>query len=293
MDNRYSIGAVAKTCGIPIKTLRYYDEIGLLKPEQRSAESNYRYYSKEQMTTLLIIRELQALKFSLKEIKSMISNTDLKSLEIQMALKKADIELEINRLHSKYEALEGLLNRVRIGAEIVSSQSQQMKDIRAQKGDIQIKRIPPGRMLYSRQIMKQYCNADVSLQRWIDITKQCISLGIPIKSPIIVTYYGNVLDEFLMKDCDVEFGTLIENGAAVPETANVRDWGGMQAAVSYHVGRYSEIIRSHVMMLQWIHKNHYEVNGPVSEQFIISPLDINDEEAHVTQIIMPIRAAET
>jgi DNA-binding transcriptional MerR regulator len=293
MDNRYSIGEVAKTCCVPIKTLRYYDEIGLLKPEHRSTESNYRYYSKEQMTTLLIIRELRALKFSLKEIKDMISNADLKNLEIQMALKKANIDLEINRLHAKYEAVDALLNRIRIGAGILSSQSHQMKDGESQKEDVQIKQIPRGRMLYSRQIMKQYCNADVSLPRWMDIIEQCISLGIPIKSPIIVTYYCNVLDEFLMKDCDVEFGALIENETVIPDVPNIRDWGGMQALISYHVGKYSEIMRNHVMMLQWINKNHYELDGPVSEKFIISPLDVNNEEAHITQIIMPIKATET
>lgn len=48
MTERYSIGKVSTACNIPIKTLRYYDEIDLLKPEYRDNDSNYRYYSKDQ-----------------------------------------------------------------------------------------------------------------------------------------------------------------------------------------------------------------------------------------------------
>ena len=41
----YQIGKVSKICNIPIKTLRYYDEIELLIPRKIDPDSNYRYYS--------------------------------------------------------------------------------------------------------------------------------------------------------------------------------------------------------------------------------------------------------
>ena len=41
----YSIGKVSALCNVPIKTLRYYDTIGLLVPDYRKDESNYRYYT--------------------------------------------------------------------------------------------------------------------------------------------------------------------------------------------------------------------------------------------------------
>ncbi|MFQ7011763.1 MAG: MerR family DNA-binding transcriptional regulator, partial [Clostridia bacterium] len=40
----YSIGEVASTCNISIRTLRYYDEISLVVPEIRKEGSKYRYY---------------------------------------------------------------------------------------------------------------------------------------------------------------------------------------------------------------------------------------------------------
>ena len=50
----YSIGQVSNICKIPIKTLRYYDEIELLVPKIRKETSKYRYYSKEQLITAVI-----------------------------------------------------------------------------------------------------------------------------------------------------------------------------------------------------------------------------------------------
>ena len=65
----YSIGEVASTCNISIRTLRYYDEISLVVPEIRKEGSKYRYYSKDQMVNILIIRKLRCLGIGLKEIK--------------------------------------------------------------------------------------------------------------------------------------------------------------------------------------------------------------------------------
>lgn len=285
MSKRYAIGEVSILCNIPIKTLRYYDEIELLQPKYRNAESNYRYYSKEQLTTLLIIRRLRAQGFCLKDIKDLITNTKLSNLEEKMEQRCAEITAEINLLQVKKDACESLLARVCRGMDIVDQYYCADTD----RSKMQIEEIPQGRMIYSRETMKQYHNADVSLQRWTDIYEQCTTLGIHMKSPIIVTFHNNALDQFLMKDCDVEFGVLVGDEFELPaEVTNVRDWGGMQAATIYHVGKYSEIMQSHVALIQWIHQNNYEITGSVSEEFIISPLDTNDENDHVTKIIMPI-----
>lgn len=65
----YQIGEVSKICNIPIKTLRYYDEIKLLIPRKIDPDSNYRYYSNEQLTLVLVIKYFKEAGFSLKEIK--------------------------------------------------------------------------------------------------------------------------------------------------------------------------------------------------------------------------------
>lgn len=64
-----SIGEFSKICGVSTKTLRYYDEHGLIKPDEINPENGYRYYSINQLKKMLFINRLKSYHFSLEEIK--------------------------------------------------------------------------------------------------------------------------------------------------------------------------------------------------------------------------------
>ena len=64
-----SIGEFSKICRVSTKTLRYYNEIGLVFPDEVNEESGYRYYSVEQLRKMLFINRLKSYCFSLEEIK--------------------------------------------------------------------------------------------------------------------------------------------------------------------------------------------------------------------------------
>ena len=70
-----SISQVAKLTGVSIRTLQYYDEIGLLKPSQLTA-SGYRMYDGAALQTLQQILFFKELGFSLKEIKEILEKPD-------------------------------------------------------------------------------------------------------------------------------------------------------------------------------------------------------------------------
>ncbi|MGF1470770.1 MAG: MerR family transcriptional regulator [Rubrobacteraceae bacterium] len=67
-----AIGEVAKISGVPVKTIRYYSDIGLLPPAEVS-EARYRLYGEEEIWRLGLIRTLRHLDFSLEEIRKMLS----------------------------------------------------------------------------------------------------------------------------------------------------------------------------------------------------------------------------
>jgi len=71
-----SIGNLSKMVGISVDTLRYYDEIALLKPAYISDESKYRYYTINQVEAIKKIIELKGFGFSLNEVKKIISEND-------------------------------------------------------------------------------------------------------------------------------------------------------------------------------------------------------------------------
>lgn len=67
-----TISQIAKLSGISVRTLQYYDEIGLMKPSSLS-ESGYRLYDEEALGKLQQILTLKELDFSLKEIQHLLS----------------------------------------------------------------------------------------------------------------------------------------------------------------------------------------------------------------------------
>ena len=68
------IGEFSALTGVPIKTIRYYSDIGLLKPHSIDSDSNYRSYKKEQIVTLNRIISLKDAGFMLSDIKMIIDS---------------------------------------------------------------------------------------------------------------------------------------------------------------------------------------------------------------------------
>ena len=68
----YSIGQLAKAANVSNRTLRYYEEMGLLTPHSRG-ENRYRYYDDEHLRRLQTIKMLQDSGFALKEIVGALS----------------------------------------------------------------------------------------------------------------------------------------------------------------------------------------------------------------------------
>ncbi len=84
----YKIGELSKLCNISVKTLRYYDSVGLLVPDEIDKFTGYRYYSAAKLSELYRIIALKELGFSLEDIKKQITAKEsadiVESLEAKM-----------------------------------------------------------------------------------------------------------------------------------------------------------------------------------------------------------------
>lgn len=108
------IGSVAKESGLPIKTIRYYDELGLLKTFGRT-ESNYRLFNSEVLGRLRFIKRAQGLGLSLQEIKEFLEVHDQGELpcdhiQVKLRDKLEAIEQQIQQLQILKQELSGLLS---------------------------------------------------------------------------------------------------------------------------------------------------------------------------------------
>jgi len=73
--NRTFIGAMARQTGVPIKTIRYYEEVGLLPKPPRTA-TRYRLYSAETVDRLMFIKKAKNLGLQLQDIKEILELAD-------------------------------------------------------------------------------------------------------------------------------------------------------------------------------------------------------------------------
>lgn len=91
---RYTVNKLAKLSGVSPRTLRFYDNIGLLKPAFYG-DNQYRYYEEEQLLMLQQILFFRELGFPLGDIQQILSSNDfdkIKSLKTHKSMLKASLE---------------------------------------------------------------------------------------------------------------------------------------------------------------------------------------------------------
>jgi DNA-binding transcriptional MerR regulator len=109
------IGEVAERVGVAVGTIRYYESLGLIKPDYRS-ESGYRYYGPEAVRRLQFIKKAQCLEFSLNEIQQVLgvrNHGDPACLKVRELLecKIAELDAQIVRLQTLKVELESYRER--------------------------------------------------------------------------------------------------------------------------------------------------------------------------------------
>lgn len=111
MNQYMSIGKVSKLKNVSIKSLRYYDQIGILKPAFVNTETNYRYYTENQLYLLDAITVCIKLGIPLKDLNNYV-NKD--SINLQKLLYDGKIlaEQKIMEIHSCLGALQETLQKM-------------------------------------------------------------------------------------------------------------------------------------------------------------------------------------
>lgn len=117
MKELFTIGEISNLFDINIRTLRYYDEINLLKPEYVDSDSKYRYYSTNQFELLNTIKYLRTLNMPLPKIIDFFKNREvdtlvsiLKEQQDEIAKKKYELELMERKIQNRLSQIEDATN---------------------------------------------------------------------------------------------------------------------------------------------------------------------------------------
>lgn len=101
----YTIREIAKLAGVSLRTLRFYDNAGLLHPAKRS-DAGYRLYTDDELLRLQQILFFRELDFSVKKIKEILNNPDFdktKALRLQISF--------LNEKAGRYDTLSKLAQK--------------------------------------------------------------------------------------------------------------------------------------------------------------------------------------
>jgi len=104
MKKQWKVGDLAKLTGLTVRTLRFYDQIGLFVPSG-STESGHRLYKESDLWRLHQILSLKELGLSLEEIKNTLLGGRISPLEI--------VDLQINQIKAQIESQQKRLEQLR------------------------------------------------------------------------------------------------------------------------------------------------------------------------------------
>ncbi|MDO4719857.1 MAG: MerR family transcriptional regulator [Peptostreptococcaceae bacterium] len=114
----YLAKKVSEMSGVSVRTLHYYDEIGLLSPQKH--ENGYRYYSEEDMSVLQTVLFYKYLGFSLKQIKELLrkgENELLPHLRNQLLLMQKEKERLLTLIDTLKKTIESQERRMAMSAK--------------------------------------------------------------------------------------------------------------------------------------------------------------------------------
>lgn len=117
MSGPYTISELAKAVGVPTTTLRYYERVGLLAPEGRTA-GNYRLYSDASLQRLRFIRAAQATGFTLDDVRALLGSQEGRTAscrKVQGLIEErlSGIEQQLKDLRAVRRVLKSALQKCR------------------------------------------------------------------------------------------------------------------------------------------------------------------------------------
>jgi DNA-binding transcriptional MerR regulator len=242
------IGDFSKISQVSVKTLRYYDEIGLLIPSSIDNFTSYRYYAFDQLPRLNRILALKDLGFSLEQITQLL-NEGLPTAELRgmLRLKKLEIQQRVQEEHELLARVEARLKQI--------EQEEYMSTY-----DIVLKKIDPIAIASVRGVIPTYPEQGGlwnTLEKYLN-QKRITPIG------ACFTLYHSEEPEIDAEVCE-PLGTLIRNEG---EILSYILPGNETFACTVHHGPFVTIGQAYEALIKWIEANGYTFAGPSREIYL-------------------------
>lgn len=262
----YKIGMFAQMNHVTVKTLRFYEEQGLMAPAYIDEENGYRYYTMDQMETIHQILAMKQAGFSIDDIRNMKNGLDqevmLRKKKNQLMLKLADLTKQLALIDSYLEDKDLSLN-----------------------SSVLVKKIPSCIVAACEKTIDSYDNLfDVMPE----MGAQMEALGCECALPeyCFTQYLDSVYKDENIKVETCEAVTELKENT---ETLKFYELPETLAACIFHKGSYADFPRSYAIVLKYIEENGYEIAGNIRESYIDGVWNKESEDEWLSEIQIPVR----
>lgn len=267
------IGDFAKLTRLSVQTLRYYDDLGLLKPVEVDRFTGYRYYAYDQLPRLHRILALKDLGLSLEQIARLLAQ-DLPAAELRgmLRLKWSELREHVQDELGKLERVEARLRQI--------EQENNMSNY-----DVVVKRLDPILVAGVRAIIPAYPQQG---HLWDELETYLKQQNTSPAGACLTIYHA---DE---PEIDAEVCEPLGRAVPASDRVKVHELPGLEMAASViHHGPFTTIPEAYHAIVKWIDVNGYRCIGPVREVYLQPPQQEGSQTdpTTVTEVQFPVEKA--
>ncbi len=268
---KLKIGEFSKMMRVTVKTLRLYEQKGLLQPDEVDEWTGYRYYSLTQMQRLSAIRSLQNMGFTLAEIKEILdSDTSVPSLEL-LEQKIADCKRQIHLLHGRYQMLLSLSN-------------SRKKISKMEK--ISIQTLPSIIVASHREVIKNYEAIGPMCVDVIAPEMHRLGCHCPVPGYCFTIEHNK---EYTPVDVDIEYCEQVEEMGQDSAIIQFKRLDEVPTAFCMaHYGPYERLYESYIEIFRHIEEQGYRIVGSPRTVYIDGIWNQKDPEKWLSIIQVPV-----
>ena len=270
----FSIGEFARLGTVSIRTLRHYDEIGLLPPARVDPQTGYRGYSAEQLRLLNRIVALKELGLSLAQARKLLDGISLEELRGMLMLRRAQLEQELDEYKNKLSGVEARLRYIEREGAMPAD-------------DIVVKKIPAMGVVAIARPAPAFGPANI-VPVVNQSREQFDQLGIlslvKEAGPLMIFYeHDNYNDVTVYLALPVA-----EQPAELPPPAQYLVLPEIEAATTVRNGPAASIFPMvYHDLIGWAGEHGYEAHGPGREIWIHEIDDVADVDQQVFEVQLP------
>lgn len=270
----FTVGEFSQVAQVSKRMLRYYDEIGLLKPVHTDPFTGYRYYSAEQLPQLNRILTLKDLGLSLEQIQDILNN-NVSADEIQgmLTLKKAEIEQQLLGDLQRIRNIESRLKAIR------NAETHHMPDVI-------VKQVPSQPVLSVRTMIETF---DTGMMIYGQMMK-----ALPQKSGYglftVIWHSGGFYDH----NSDVEICRMIDAKSHIDVALTdelkmcYKELPAVPTMATYVVrGNTERMHYGYGAIGTWAEVNHYRFSDAPREVFLTMPQTVDSRDG-IIEIQFPV-----